>query len=167
MTFTQSLYYCIHFSLVLLFIPPPPPTERSSTTIRKGMRLCTHVRLLIRYRQTPMQERGLMEHISRLKICYRDIAYTIKRKHKCSVLLRELWRNSISKDSFAMLFLLTAFALESNCKDTNKNQNGKNYSFFHALGGEKRSRLDGILHFCKPLIIRTFSLSTPTQVLLW
>ena len=26
-----------------------------------------------------------MEHISRLKICYSDIAYTIKRKHKCSV----------------------------------------------------------------------------------
>lgn len=26
-----------------------------------------------------------MEHISRLKICYRDIAYTFKRKHTCSV----------------------------------------------------------------------------------
>lgn len=48
---------------------------------------------------------GFMEHISRLKICYRDIAYTIKRKQKCSVLLLELWRNSISKDSIAMLFL--------------------------------------------------------------
>ena len=108
---------------------------------------------------------GSMEHISRLKICYRGIAYTIKRKQKCSVLLLELWRNSISKDSIAMLFLLTAFALESNCKNTNKNQNGKNYSFFHALGGENGCRLDEILHFCKPLVIRIFSLSTPTQLL--
>ena len=66
-----------------------------------------------------------MEHISRLKICYRDIAYTIKRKQKCSVLLLELWRNSISKDSIAMLFLLTAFALESKCKITNIILTGK------------------------------------------
>lgn len=36
------------------------------------------------YRQTPSKERGRGEHISRLKICYQSIAYTIKRKHSCS-----------------------------------------------------------------------------------
>ena len=50
------------------------------------MRLCAHVRLDRGFGK-PLKERGLMEHISRLKICYKDIAYTIKRKHKCSILL--------------------------------------------------------------------------------
>ena len=48
------------------------------------MRLCAHVRL---YQVSPntFMGTGFMEHISRLKICYRDIAYTIKRKHNSSV----------------------------------------------------------------------------------
>ena len=67
-----------------------------------------------------------MEHISRLKICYRDIAYTIKRKQNARSLLVKLGE-FLSKDSIAMLFLLTAFALESKCKSTNNNPTGKKY----------------------------------------
>lgn len=48
------------------------------------MRVCTHVRCYLVSANT-FEETGIMEHISRLMICYRDIAYTIKRKHKCSV----------------------------------------------------------------------------------
>ena len=73
------------------------------------------------------EERGLGEHISRLKICYRDIAYTIKRKHKCSVLLLNILPIFLLRDFIAMLFLLTAFALESKCKSTNNNPTSKKY----------------------------------------
>lgn len=65
-----------------------------------------------------------MEHISRLKICYRDIAYTIKRKQNARSLLVKLGE-FLSKDNIAMLFLLTAFALESKCKSTNNIPSGK------------------------------------------
>lgn len=54
-----------------------------------------------------------------------SIAYTIKRKHNCSVHPLELWRNSIRRDFIAMLFLLTAFALESDCKNTKNIPFGK------------------------------------------
>ena len=69
------------------------------------------------YRQTPSKERGRGEHISRLKICYQSIAYTIKRKHKCSSSFLK-FADFIDRDYIAMLFLLTALALESKCKDT-------------------------------------------------
>ncbi len=47
-----------------------------------------------------------------------DIAYTYKRKHKCSVLPLKIWRIQIW-DSFAMLFLQTAYiSLVSGCKIT-------------------------------------------------
>ena len=46
----------------------------------------------------------------------KNIAYTYKRKHECSVLLLELWRNSISKDYIAMLFLLTLSLLKAVAK---------------------------------------------------
>ena len=75
--------------------------------------------VLIEVSPNTFEETGLMEHISRLKICYWNIAYTIKRKHKCSSLLMKLGE-FLSKDCIAMLFLLTAFALESKCKDTKK-----------------------------------------------
>ena len=45
------------------------------------------------------------------------IAYTTKRKHECSVLLLKFGEFKC-KDYIAMLFLLTAFALESECKNT-------------------------------------------------
>ena len=83
------------------------------------MRLCTHVRFDRGFGK-PLKERGLREHISRLKICY---GYSIhnKRKHKCSVLLLKFGEFKC-KDNIAMLFLLTAFALESKCKVTKKFQ---------------------------------------------
>lgn len=48
--------------------------------------------VIIEVSPNTFEETGIMEHISRLKICYRDIAYTLKRKHKCSVLPHEIWR---------------------------------------------------------------------------
>ena len=48
----------------------------------------------IRYRQTPLLERTLREHISRLKICYRYSIHT-QAKAKCSLPQLEFWRNSI------------------------------------------------------------------------
>ena len=81
-----------------------PPNGMLIYTNKKRHEVMCSCPSFARYRQTPLKER-LKELISRLKICYRDIAYTIKRKQKCSVLLLELWRNSISKDSIAMLFL--------------------------------------------------------------
>ena len=66
----------------------------------------------------------IREHISRLKICYRNIAYTIKRKHKCSSSCFK-FGEFIDKDNIAMLFLLTAFALESKCKNTNSFETDK------------------------------------------
>ena len=71
------------------------------------MRLCAHVRLLVGFGK-PCGKRGRGEHISRLKICYRDIAYTIKRKHKCSVPPRETWRISI-KGQYRNAFLAYSF----------------------------------------------------------
>ena len=53
-------------------------------------------------------------------------AYTYKRKHNARSLLMKLGE-FLSKDSIAMLFLLTAFALESKCKITNKNWTDKKY----------------------------------------
>ncbi len=59
---------------------------------------------------------GSKEHISRLKICY---GYSIhnQAKAECSVLPLLIWRIQIW-DSVVMLFSLTAFALESDCKNT-------------------------------------------------
>ena len=91
-----------------------------------------------------------MEHISRLKICYRDIAYTIKRKQKCSVLLLELWRNSISKDSIAMLFLLTAFALESKCKSTKIISYGKK-KYSHMFGKSCIFVIEKYVNICRKI----------------
>ena len=72
------------------------------------------------YRQTPSKERGLGEHISRLKICYLDIAYTIKRKHKCSSSFLK-FADFIDKDSNnAFLVYCLHFTLVSDCKITNK-----------------------------------------------
>ena len=72
------------------------------------------------YRQTPSKERGLGEHISRLKICYLDIAYTIKRKHKCSSSFSK-FADFIDKDSNnAFLAYCLHFTLVSDCKITNK-----------------------------------------------
>ena len=82
------------------------------------------------YRQTPSKERGRGEHISRLKICYQSIAYTIKRKHKCSSSFLK-FADFIDRDYIAMLFLLTALALESKCKDTKFFLSGKIYFVFH------------------------------------
>ena len=48
----------------------------------------------IRYRQTPLLERTLREHISRLKICHGNSIH-IQAKAKCSLPQLELWRNSI------------------------------------------------------------------------
>ena len=48
--------------------------------------------VIIEVSPNTFEETGIMEHISRLMICYRDIAYTLKRKHKCSVLPHEIWR---------------------------------------------------------------------------
>ena len=39
--------------------------------------------VIIGYRQTPFRN-GLLEHISRLMDMLIEIAYTTKRKHKCS-----------------------------------------------------------------------------------
>lgn len=71
------------------------------------MRVCAHVRL---YQVSPntFTGTGFMEHISRLKICYRGIAYTIKRKHKCFILPYELWRNSV-KGLYRNAFLAYSF----------------------------------------------------------
>ena len=52
------------------------------------------------------------------------IAYTYKRKHECSVLLLKFGEFKC-KDNIAMLFLLTAFALESKCKSTKNISYGK------------------------------------------
>ena len=70
------------------------------------MRLCAHVRFDRGFGK-PLKERGLMEHISRLKICY-GIACTIKRKHKCSVPPLETWRISI-KGQYRNAFLAYSF----------------------------------------------------------
>ena len=48
--------------------------------------------VIIEVSPNTFEETGIMEHISRLMMCYRDIAYTLKRKHKCSVLPHEIWR---------------------------------------------------------------------------
>lgn len=53
-----------------------------------------------------------------------DIAYTYKRQHECSVLLLKFGEFKC-KDNIAMLFLLTAFALESKCKNTKNYSTGK------------------------------------------
>ena len=88
------------------------------------MRLCAHVRLSI----------GIGKHHRRngvLKGTYLtpdgmlvNIAYTTKRKHKCSSSFLK-FADFIDKDSITMLFLLTTFALESRCKDTNISRYGK------------------------------------------
>lgn len=52
------------------------------------------------------------------------IAYTTKRKHRCSILLLEFWRNfrirTVSQ-CFSCIFRHTDFSPESRCKNTNKN----------------------------------------------
>ena len=72
------------------------------------MRLCAHVRFDRGFGK-PLKERGLMEHISRLKICYRDIAYTIKRKHKCSILLHVKSAKISIKGQYRNAFLAYSF----------------------------------------------------------
>ena len=106
---------------LLLLRPSNGTLTYNNKKRHEGMYSCPFV---FRYRQTPCGKRGLGKHISRLKICYRDIAYTLKRKHKCSVPLLK-FADLIDKDSIAMLFLLTAFALESKCKNTKCFQTGK------------------------------------------
>ena len=72
------------------------------------MRVCAHVRLDRGFGK-PLKERGLMEHISRLKICYKDIAYTIKRKHKCSILLHVKSAKISIKGQYRNAFLAYCF----------------------------------------------------------
>ena len=69
---------------------------------------------------------GSKEHISRLKICYSDIAYTIKRKHKCSVLLHETWRISIT-GQFCNAFLAYSFRSRKQVQKYEKISNTQNY----------------------------------------
>ena len=83
------------------------------------MRLCAHVRLSIGIGKHHRRNGVLGEHISRLTICC-GYSIQIKRKHKCSSSFLK-FADFIDKDSITMLFLLTAFALESDCKDTKKN----------------------------------------------
>ena len=107
------------------------------------------------YRQTPSKERGRGEHISRLKICYQSIAYTIKRKHKCSSSFLK-FADFIDRDYIAMLFLLTALALESKCKDTKFFLSDKIYFVFHrqcallaALSARSRRKADAVEARCR------------------
>lgn len=77
---------------------------------------------------TPITLEGtvLKEHFSRLTGMLRQIAYTYKRKHISSILLRKFGVFQ-QQDSIAMLFLLTLSALESKCKDTKIFPYGKKY----------------------------------------
>jgi hypothetical protein len=68
----------------------------------------------------------------------RYIAYAYKRKHKCSSSSYKFGEFT-SKDNIAMLFLLTAFALESKCKSTNLFPTGKNIFLAFGLAREKVS----------------------------
>ena len=61
---------------------------------------------------------GFGEHISRLADMLMNIAYIHKRKHKCSSSSLEYFADISVKGQCTMLFLLTAFALESDCKNT-------------------------------------------------
>ena len=101
-----------------MFFYSDPPTETLTFTNKKRHEVMCSCPFVYWYRQTPSKERGLGEHISRLKVCYITIAHTIKRKHKCSSSFLK-FADFIDKDSITMLFLLTAFALESDCKNTN------------------------------------------------
>ena len=69
---------------------------------------------------TPITLEGTVakEHISRLEVCFENVAYIIKRKQKCSVLLLETWRISIT-GQYRNAFLAYCFlSIESGCKDT-------------------------------------------------
>ena len=89
------------------------------------MRLCAHVRL----------NRGIAKHLYRNRIdetysltpeCMLDnIAYKTSESINASSSCLELLAKFLLKDIIAMLFLLTTFALESRCKDTNISRYGK------------------------------------------
>ena len=77
---------------------------------------------------TPITLEGTVykEHLSRLKICYEYIAYTTSESTFAPSSFGNLayFNNRTVSQCF---FLLTAFALESKCKITNKNRTGKIY----------------------------------------
>ena len=82
--------------------------------MRKGMRLCTHVRLHL----------GIAKHLRRNGIMgttftpdgmLKNMAYTYKRKHECSVLLLDFGEFKC-KDYIAMLFLLTLSLSKADAK---------------------------------------------------
>lgn len=89
------------------------------------MRLCAHVRHYLVSANT-IEETGIGEHISRLTGMLKQIAYTYKRKHKCSVLPHEILPISIIGQC-CKAFLAYTFALESKCKDTKIFPYGKKY----------------------------------------
>ena len=60
----------------------------------------------IRYRQTPLLERVLLEHISRLDICYMGSIHA-QAKAKCSLPQLGILAKFDKRDFIAMLFLLT------------------------------------------------------------
>ena len=67
--------------------------------------------VLIEVSPNTFEETGSMEHISRLTVCWVNSIHN-KRKHNAWSLLLKLGE-FLSKDSIAMLFLLTAYILLS------------------------------------------------------
>lgn len=81
--------------------------------------------LSLRYRQTPLRERG-HEHFSLTPDRYAiDTAFTFKRKQIMLNPPSLIWR--IFKDRIRNAFLAYAFSLESKCKSTHFSATGQTY----------------------------------------
>ena len=114
----QRLFFSWHF------LTSDPPTETLFFNIRKGMRLCAHVRLYWGIAKH-LYGNGVVGNISHAWRYATDIAYTIKRKHKCSILPCIFWRN-FNKGTLSQCFSCLRFlSLESECKNTKKFQTSK------------------------------------------
>jgi hypothetical protein len=103
----------------------PPPAEEIVKFKKEGMRLCAHVRCYLVSANT-CEETEVMEHISRLKICYRDIAYTFKRKHTCSVPPLEILPISIA-GQYCNALLAYCFRSRKQVQKYEKVSNTQNY----------------------------------------